>query len=94
MGVALHDHAATLEHNLNEDRKTEPRFEAMADNAKLSPRAIRTFQKLVESQGLAFLEEMDSWLSDHEIESTPDTDSRSIRLGVGVYLIYDELNQG
>ena len=94
MGVALHDHAATLEHNLNEDRKTEPRFEAMADNAKLSPRAIHTFQKLVESQGLAFLEEMDSWLSDHEIENTPDTDTSSIRLGVGVYLIYDELNQG
>ena len=94
MGVALHDHAATLEHNLNEDRKTEPRFEAMADNSKLSPRAIRTFQKLVESQGLAFLEEMDSWLSDHEIENTPDTDTSSIRLGVGVYLIYDELNQG
>jgi len=94
MGVALHDHAATLEHNLNEDRDSAPRFEAIADNAKLSPRAFRTFQKLVESQGLAFLEEMDSWLSKHEIDNTPDTDTHPVRLGVGVYLIYDEFQQG
>jgi hypothetical protein len=94
MGVALHDHAATLEHNLNEDRQSEPRFEAIADNSKLTPRAIRTFQKLVEEQGLAFLEEMDAWLSEHEVETTPDSDSRPIRLGVGVYFIYDEIKQG
>lgn len=94
MGVALHDHAATLEHNLNEDRDSAPRFEAIADNAQLTPRAFRTFQKLVESQGLAFLEEMDGWLANHEIDNTPDTDTRPIRLGVGVYLIYDEFQQG
>lgn len=94
MGVALHDHAATLEHNLNEDRQSEVRFEAIADNGKLSPRAIRTFQNLVESQGLAFLEEMDAWLSDHEIDNTPDTNLRPVRLGVGVYLIYDDIQQG
>ena len=94
MGVALHDHAATLEHNLNEDRQSEPRFEAIADNAMLSPRAIRTFQRLVESEGLAFLEEIDGWLSNHELENTPDTDTRRVRLGVGVYLIRDEIQQG
>lgn len=91
MGIALHDHATTLEHNLNEDRDSAPRFEAIADNSKLSPRAFRRFQKLVESQGLAFLEEMDGWLSKHEIDDTSDTDTRSVRLGVGVYLIYDEI---
>jgi len=94
MGVALHDHAATLEHNLNEDRLSEPRFEAIADNAMLSPRAIRTFQRLVESKGLAFLEEMDGWLSNHELDNAPDTDGRRVRLGVGVYLICDEIQQG
>lgn len=94
MGVALHDHAATLEHNLNEHRDSTPRFEAIADNAKLTPRAFRTFQKLVESQGLAFLEEMDGWLANHEIDNTSDADTRPIRLGVGVYLIYDDIQQG
>ena len=70
------------------------RFEAIADNAKLSSRAVVAFQKLVEERGLAFLEEMDAWLSGNEIDETSDTEKRAARLGVGVYLIYDEIQQG
>ena len=94
MGTALHDHGSTLEHNLNEDRSAAPRFEAIADNSKLTPGAIKAFQKLLEQKGLSFLEEMDAWLSSHEIDETLDTEKRSARLGVGVYLIYDEIQQG
>lgn len=94
MGVALHDHAATLEHNLNEDRGNAARFEAIADNASVSPAAYKMFQKLVEEKGLAFLEDVDTWLSENEVETNPDTRKQPIRLGVGVYLIYDEGNQG
>jgi len=94
MGVALHDHAATLEHNLNEERGNAPRFEAIADNASVSPAVYKAFQKLVEEKGLAFLEDVDAWLSENEVETNPDTRKQPIRLGVGVYLIYDEGNQG
>jgi len=90
MGVTLHDHAATLEHNLNEDRLAPPRFEAMADNTTISPKAFQKFQNLVESRGLSFLEEIDTWLSGNEVEDTQDVGTRTVRLGVGVYLIYDE----
>ncbi|MDH3491481.1 MAG: DUF6502 family protein [Gammaproteobacteria bacterium] len=94
MGVALHDHAATLDHNLNEDRQSAPRFEAIAENRKLAPKMGQAFQELVETRGLAFLEEMDSWLSQHESSNKMDTSKRTSRLGVGVYLIYDESEQG
>jgi hypothetical protein len=94
LGVAMHDHAATLEHNLNEERPSAPRFEAIADNARITPKAFNTFQKLVETQGLAFLEDLDAWLSQHEIEPMEDTTANTVRLGVGVYLIYDESEQG
>jgi hypothetical protein len=94
MGVALHDHAATLEHNLNEERLAAPRFEAIADNASIKPSTYKAFHKLVEERGLSFLEEMDGWLSENEIESSTDTTSQTVRLGVGVYLIYDESEQG
>lgn len=94
MGVALHDHAATLEHNLNEKRRSAPRFEAIADKARVSPRAFQAFQKLVESEGLSFLEGVDEYLSKNEIEINEDADARTVRLGVGVYLIYDESEQG
>jgi hypothetical protein len=94
LGVALHDHASTLEHNLNEDRLAAPRFEAIADNMRIKPSTYKAFHKLVEERGLSFLEEMDGWLSENEIETSTDSAARTVRLGVGVYLIYDESEQG
>jgi hypothetical protein len=94
MGIALHDHAATLSHNLNEERLSAPRFEAMADNASVKPSAYKAFHKLVEERGLSFLEDLDGWLSENEVETSTDSNARTVRLGVGVYLIYDESEQG
>jgi hypothetical protein len=94
LGIALHDHAATLEHNLDSNRPSARRFEAIANNERITPRAINAFQKLVESKGLEFLEDIDLWLTEHEIEPRDDTNADTVRLGVGVYLIYDESEQG
>jgi len=94
LGIALHDHAATLEHNLNEDRLSAPRFEALADNACIKPSTYEAFRTLVEERGLSFLDEMDGWLSENEIETEKDTNARTVRLGVGVYLIHDESDEG
>jgi hypothetical protein len=94
MGIALHDHAATLEHNLDASRPSARRFEAIASNERVTSRALNAFQKLVESRGLTFLEDIDLWLTEHEIEPGEDTSADTVRLGVGVYLIYDESEQG
>lgn len=45
-------------------------------------------------RGLSFLEEIDGWLSGNEIDANKDADTRTARLGVGVYLIYDESGKG
>ena len=90
MSVSLHDHATTLDHNLNEERKSPPRFEGIADNIHISSRSARSFMKLVETRGMDFLNEMDGWLSTHEIEESKNASGCKARLGVGVYLIYDE----
>jgi DNA-binding transcriptional ArsR family regulator len=94
MGVALHDHASTLAHNLDEKRRSAPRFEAIADNAHIKPSTYKAFHKLVEERGLSFLEEIDGWLSENEIDTSTDSNARTVRLGVGVYLIHDESKQG
>jgi len=91
MGVALHDHAATLDHNLNEERETTPRFEGLADNISVSANAAAAFQDYLDARGLDFLQEVDAWLSKHEVEDKDDAGERKIRLGVGVYLIHDEI---
>ena len=90
MSVSLHDHATTLDHNLNEARKTPARFEGIADNVRISSRSARTFMKLVETRGMGFLKEMDGWLSAHEMDENKSTSSHEVRMGVGVYLIYDD----
>ncbi len=91
MSVALHDHASTLDHNLNSDRKSPARFERLADNAHVSARSAKRFMKLVEDRGMEFLNEMDACMSGHEVDESKNTSSREVRLGVGIYLIHDEI---
>jgi hypothetical protein len=90
MSITLHDHAATLEHNLDGKRIGASRFEGMADNARIPRARIEEFRELVEKRGLAFLEEIDAWLSANETEKDGNAGARSIRLGAGVYLIHDD----
>jgi hypothetical protein len=37
---------------------------------------------------------MDAWLSENEVESSSDSNAKTLRLGVGVYLIRDEDQEG
>jgi len=90
MSVSLHDHATTLVHNLNEERKSPARFEGIADNARISSRSARTFMKLVETRGMEFLNEMDDWLSAHETDENKAASGREVRMGVGIYFINDD----
>jgi hypothetical protein len=87
-GIALHDHAATIAHNLDTTRAEPPRFERMATQMSLPQRHVRAFRALVEAEGNAFLRTIDAWLtarSEH-----PPTRGRTVRTGVGVFLIHDE----
>ena len=87
LGVALHDHASTLDHNLNEKRNSAPRFEGIADNAAIPSSAIDAFETFVEERGMAFLEDIDGWLAQHE---SNEHDAKTVRLGAGAYLIRNE----
>ena len=88
MGIALHDHATTLDHNLDEDRSGKPRFERLADNARIPADAVDEFQAFVEARGMEFLKEVDTWLSDHQ---TQGQDAKTVRLGAGAYLIHNDI---
>lgn len=87
MGIALHDHATTLDHNLDDRSPSEPRFEGLADNIRIPAGAVDEFRGFVEERGLDFLKDVDAWLSEHETE---DRDAATVRLGAGAYLIHNE----
>jgi hypothetical protein len=94
MGVALHDHAATLAHNVDAERKKPARFEGMASNPNVASRYARAFQEFIEQRGTAFLEEVDAWLSAHELNEERTSHTSAMRMGAGLYLIHDELARG
>ena len=95
LGVALHDHGATLAHNASPERAEPARFEGMASTPRLAPRYARVFAKFAEERGQAFLEEIDAWLVRHEVKGTDDKGADpGVRAGIGVYLIRDDARRG
>ena len=94
-GVALHDHATTIGHNVDANRTDPPRFERMATSLALPRRHVGAFHAFLESESQAFLERIDAWLTAHSnagrTRSTAEpTNERVVRTGVGVFLIHDE----
>jgi hypothetical protein len=83
----LSDVANTIEHNFTRDESTPARFERRALNLKVDRQALPEFRELLETEGQAFLERIDDWLSAHQ--STDGDDDTAIRLGVGLYHIED-----
>jgi hypothetical protein len=96
LGVALHDHGATLTHNVNTERTEPPRFEGMASTPRLASRYARLFAKFAGERGQAFLEEIDAWLVRHEVKRSDkkESDKHGVRVGMGVYLIRDDARRG
>ena len=87
-GIALHDHAQTLAHNVDAGRKDAPRLERMATTLNLAREHLGAFHSFLETKGQAFLEQTDSWLAAHAAPESKD--AHLVRAGVGVYLIQDE----
>lgn len=90
-GSVLHDIGVTWEHNLMRDSaRQRSRFERRAVNLSVDVKSLPEFRAFLETEGQAFLERIDDWLSAHELAAEAATESRGVRLGVGVYHIGDE----
>jgi len=92
-GIALHDHAETIAHNVDDERLGAARFERMATSNGLPQAHVAAFNKFVTEQGQRLLEEVDDWLTGHSLAKPGDSDvvaHETLRCGVGVYLIQNE----
>lgn len=86
-GSVLEDIGDTVEHNLVRARDEKPRFERRASNINIDPACIDDFRKFVNAEGQAFLERVDTWLTEHEIPKDKQSDRAPVRLGLGMYWI-------
>lgn len=84
----LVDHINTIFHNLyREDLGQREKLDLRATSRTVRKDSVDEFYQLVDRKGMEFLEEMDSWLSRHQV-SKPSEESE--RLGVGLYFIEGE----
>lgn len=93
-GNVIQDIASALEHNLyksNPEKNLPKRFERRASNPHMPLQALAEFRAFVESEGQAFLERVDAWLTEHETTNDQDTTQVKLRLGVGAYLIENKI---
>lgn len=98
MGRALGDLAETLEHNLNPLRPGPARFERQVYTPEgVDLETLRLFTKETKELGQDFLEKLDNWLSERELEDDKKVErrlldpvtrekARVVKVGVGVYL--------
>lgn len=84
-GSVLEDMGYTVAYNLDRSDEDPGRFERRATNTRIPATEVEAFRKFVEIEGQAFLERIDAWLSEHELDEGDD--SESIRLGIGTYWI-------
>lgn len=92
-GSVLEDLGNTVVFDLTAPAAARLRFERRAENASIDLRDVPEFQDFLEREGMAFLERVDEWLTQHERNDPTATGAR-VRLGVGVYHIQDESARG
>jgi len=84
-GSVLEDMGYTVAYNLHRTDQDPGRFERRATNTRMPASAAPEFRKFIEQEGQAFLEVVDAWLTEHEMDDGDE--SESIRLGLGGYWI-------
>jgi len=83
----------TLCHNIftQSNKDHSPHFERRAVNHAIPAEKLEAFNQFVSERGQALLEEVDTWLSENEL-SISCTEGKTIRLGLGAYLIQSDIN--
>ena len=89
-GSVLEDLGETVAYNLHRSDDDLPRFERRATNTRMPRTSIPAFKQFLDREGQAFLERVDTWLSQHEDKQA----SHCVRLGLGTYWIENTIKEG
>jgi hypothetical protein len=91
-GTSLADIARTASHNLTRKERETARFSRWAVNDRIPAATAKNFREFLEQEGQAFLERIDAWLTEQQVDATTTGESSPVevtRLGAGVYQVQD-----
>jgi hypothetical protein len=84
LGTDTAELIATIDHNLVA-ASDERRFQRKVSNHNVRADAMPAFRELSAEKAQALLEELDAWLSEHEIDETEDGDASGHYVSLGIY---------
>ncbi len=93
-GSVMEDLGRTVVYDLLAPPGSPLRFERRAENDAVDPRHLNEFRKYLDEQGMKLLENIDAWLTEHQVDPGKESPRAPIRLGVGVYHIQDDKERG
>lgn len=86
-GSVIADLELNINHNLTARDADPSWFLGRATDSGVDARTVPEFRAFVEAQGQLFLERVDEWLARHRIPSAEPAGAKSVRLGVGLFMI-------
>ena len=88
-GKVIKDLGTVIHHNLYkaDGEKENKRFERRTTNEDIPKKYVEEFNQLLNEEGQKFLDSLDQWLIDKQVEGVDPDDKKYIRLGVGMYFI-------
>jgi hypothetical protein len=89
---ALRDLGNTIDYDLVRKPDQPTRFEGRATNLNVRTVDVPKFRAFLETEGQAFLERADEWLSQHEPSQDTRRKYKTTRAGVGIYQIQDDVH--
>lgn len=93
LGTDVRELISTIDHNLTH-HGDELRFQRKVSNNHISPAAVEAFRRLSATQSQALLEQLDTWLTEHEFEPGQDTDNGNpVRICLGIYYFEEEASK-
>ena len=83
LGTDTNELINTIDHNLTAD-EADKRYQRKVSTAVLDQRSVKQFKDLSKKQSQALLEELDAWISRHEV-AQDDDNARYVSLGIYYY---------
>lgn len=87
LGTDVAELVATIDHNLTSS-PDDLYFQRKVSNTRLDPAAVAEFRALARERSQAFLEELDTWLSAHEVRGE-DPEQEATYVSLGIYYSQD-----